>query len=248
MVRTLLIRGMFAGLVAGVVYFVFAFVFGEPAVETAIAYEEQLAVAAGAASDDAPLVSRGVQATIGLAVAVLVYGVAVGGLFALVYAVVYGRIGRLSPRATAAVTALVAFVVISLVPFLKYPANPPASSIDETIGQRTGLYVVMILFSVVLAVGAILLGRRLLGRLGVWNATLIGAGAYVVAAGIVGFLMQPIDETPPDFPAVVLYDFRLASIGGQLVLWASLGLVFGALVDGRAGRRSAAGTVDAPSS
>lgn len=236
MVRTLLIRGMLAGLVAGVVYFVFAFVFGEPTIEAAIAYEEQLAVAAGAASDGAPLVSRGVQATIGLAVAALVYGVAIGGLFALVYAVIYGRVGRLSPRATAAVTALVAFVVISLVPFLKYPANPPASSIDETIGQRTGLYVVMILFSVVLAVGAILLGRRLLERWGAWNATLIGAGAYVVAVGIVGLLMRPIDETPPDFPAVVLYDFRLASIGGQLVLWATLGLVFGALVDGRVRR------------
>ena len=39
-----------------------------------------------------------------------------------------------------------------------------------------------------------------------------------------------IAETPADFPATVLYDFRLASLGGQLVLWTALGLVFGALV------------------
>jgi Probable cobalt transporter subunit (CbtA) len=49
------------------------------------------------------LVSRGVQSTIGLATAVVGYGVTIGGFFALIYAVAYGRLGRLSPRAQAAV-------------------------------------------------------------------------------------------------------------------------------------------------
>jgi hypothetical protein len=229
---------MLAGLAAGLAYFVFAYVFGEPAVEAAIAFEDNAAGRAGEAPG-VELVSRGVQSTIGLAVAAVVLGVAVGGIFALVYAAIYGRVGQLSPRATAAVLALVAFLVVFVVPFLKYPANPPASSIDETISQRTGLHLVMILFSVVLAIGAILLGRRLVARLGAWNATLLAAAAYILVVGVVAFAMPTISETPADFPATVLYDFRLASVGGQLVLWVTLGLVFGTLVDGSSRRRRA---------
>lgn len=238
MVRTLLVRGMIAGLIGGLLYAVFAYVFGEPSIEAAIAFEDQVAAAAGDTAAGEGPVSRGIQSTLGLLVAAVVFGVATGGVFALVYASIYGRVGRLSPRATAALMALVGFVVAYLVPFLKYPANPPASSMDETISQRTGLYVVMILFSLVLAVGAITLGRRLVARWGTWNATLAAVAAYVVAVGLVEFLMPVIAETPAGFPAPVLYDFRLAAIGGQLVLWASLGLVFGALVDGRSRRRT----------
>ncbi len=245
MMRSLLIRGMIAGLIAGLLYFVFAYLFGESSVNAAIAYEDQVGAAAGHASEEAPLVSRGIQSTIGLAVAALVYGAALGGILALAYSAVYGRIGRLSPRATAAVVALAGFVAVIVVPFLKYPANPPASSIGGTIGSRTGIYVVMIIFSVVLAAGAVLLGRRLLARFGTWNATLLAVGAYVVAVGIVGFLMPVVAETPADFPATVLYQFRLASFGGQLVLWTALGLIFGALIDGSSRRSGSRPSIDA---
>ncbi|MCY7342539.1 MAG: CbtA family protein [Pseudonocardia sp.] len=244
MVRSLLVRGMIAGLIAGLLYFLFAYLFGEASVDAAIAYEEQAAAAAREASNEAPLVSRGIQATIGLAAAALIYGAALGGVFALVYSAVYGRIGRLTPRETAAVLALVGFVAVIVVPFLKYPASPPASSIDGTIGSRTGLYLAMIIFSVVLAAGAILLGRRLLARFGTRNATLLAAGAYVAAAGIVGYLMPVVAETPADFPATVLYQFRLASFGGQLVLWTALGLVFGALIDGSSRRSGSRPSID----
>lgn len=229
--RTLLIRGMIAGVVAGLVALVFAYVFGEPGVEGGIAFEDQAAAAAG----DAPgveLVSRGVQSTVGLATAAVVYGVAIGGIFALVYAIVYGRVGRLTPRATAAVLALGAFLVVFVVPFVKYPANPPGASESSTISQRTGLYLVMMLFSVVLAIGAVLLRHRLLARLGGWNSTLGSVATYLVAVGFVEFAMPVVDETPANFPASVLYEFRLASLGGQLALWATLGLVFGAMIDG----------------
>ncbi len=234
--RTLLVRGMSAGVVAGLASLVFAYVVGEPGVEAGIAFEDHAAAHAGEAHG-AELVSRGIQATLGLAAAAVLYGVAIGGIFALVYAVVYGRVGRWSPRATSAVLALVAFLVVFVVPFVKYPANPPGASDGGSIGQRTGLYLVLVLFSVVLAVGAVVLGRRLVARLGAWNATLLAAGAYLVAVGIVEFLLPVVEETPADFPATVLYDFRVASLGGQLVLWTTLGLVFGALVERSSGSR-----------
>jgi predicted cobalt transporter CbtA len=238
MVRTLLIRGMPAGLVGGLAYFVFAYLFGEGPIDAAIAYEEQVASAAGEVSSEVPEVSRGIQATLGLGVAAVVYGVVIGGILSLVYASVVGRVGRLSARATAAVIAGIGFVAVALVPFLKYPANPPASTLDGTVGQRTGLFVALIILSVLLAVGATMLGRSLAPRLEAWNATLVSATAYAIAMGVVGFLLPTVAETPADFPAAVLYDFRVASIGGHLVLWAVIGLVFGALIDGKSRRRA----------
>lgn len=237
MVRTLLIRGMIAGLVAGVAYFLFAYVFGEPAVDAAIGYEDRIAAAAGEVAQE-PLVSRGIQSTLGLATAALIYGVVIGGVLSLVHASVIGRVGRLSARATAALIAGIGFVSAALVPFVKYPANPPGSTLDSSVGQRTGPFVALIILSVAFAVAAVLAQRSLRPRMGAWNATLAATGAYVVAAGLVALLLPGVDETPADFPAPVLYDFRVAAIGGQLVLWAVAGLVFGALVDDRSGRRA----------
>ena len=243
MVRTLLIRGMLAGVAAAVVAWVFAYLVGEPALNGGIAYEDMLSAAAGEAAE-APEVSRGVQSTIGLGVAVLIYGVAIGGIFALVYAAVYGRIGRLTPRATAAVLAVVGFVVVVLVPFLKYPSNPPASSADDTIGLRTGTFVLMVLLSVAVAVAAVVAGRSLVARFGTWNGVLAAAVGYLVVIGVVAALLPTVAETPEDFPAVVLYDFRLSTLGMHLVLWAVLGLVFGALVDGSVRRAGSARSLE----
>jgi hypothetical protein len=243
MVRSLLVRGMLAGLLAGLLAFVFAWIVGEPALDGGIAYEDALAAAAGEEGGE-PLVGRGVQSSIGLAVGYLIYGVAVGGLLALVYASAQGRLGTLGARGTAVVVALLGFGSAVLVPFLKYPANPPASSIDDTIGQRTGLFVIMIAVSVGLAVAATVLAGRLAATLGWWNAVLAAAGGYVVVVGLVGVLLPPIAETPADFPASVLYDFRLASLGGHVVLWTALALVFATLAD-RLARPAAAGAARA---
>lgn len=242
MVRTLLVRGMLAGLAAAVLAWVFAYLVGEPALDGGIAYEDMVSAAAGEAAEE-PMVSRGMQSTLGLGVGVLIYGIAIGGIFALVYAAVYGRIGRLSPRATSAVLALVGFVVVILVPFLKYPSNPPASSDDDTIGTRTGTYLLMVLLSVAVAVAAVWVGRRLVARFGTWNGTLLAVVGYAVVIGIIGALLPAVAETPQDFPATVLYDFRLSTLGIHVVLWAVIGLLFGALVDGSA-RRSGRASVE----
>src|SRR5215469_15064229 len=110
MVTGLLARGLLVGLVAGLLAFGVARIFGEPQVDRAIAFEDQARQAKGEVAEP-ELVSRRTQAGIGLFTAIVVYGVALGGLFSLVFASAYGRIGDLSPRATAAVLALVGFLV-----------------------------------------------------------------------------------------------------------------------------------------
>ncbi|HEV7713577.1 MAG TPA: CbtA family protein [Asanoa sp.] len=232
--RSLLIRGMLVGLAAGVLAFVFAYLVGEGPIDSAIAFESAHSVDTG----EPELVSRTVQSTFGLLTATLIYGVAFGGIFSMVFAAAYGRLGQLGPRATAALVALAGFVTIALVPFLKYPANPPATGSADTIGRRTSLYFLMLVIALATLALAIYIGRSQLARFGVWNATLMAAGAFVVVIAVAHVLLPPIEEIPEGFSPIVLWNFRLASLGTQVVVWATLGLGLGAVVE-RSLRRSA---------
>ncbi|MCP2163359.1 CbtA family protein [Goodfellowiella coeruleoviolacea] len=244
--RTLLVRGMLAGLVAGAVAALFAYLVGEPPVEAAIGLEQADPAAPDPHGHDpaAPdprghdthdhaeeLVSRGVQRTLGLLTAVGGYGVAVGGLLALAFAVVHGRVGRQRPRVTAVLLTGAVFTSAVLVPFLKYPANPPAVGRPETIGDRTGLYFGFVALSVVFAIAAAWLGRALADRLGGWTGGLLGSAGYLVAVLACAWLLPTVSEVPADFPATTLWSFRVASLGTQLTLWLVLGLVFATLAD-----------------
>jgi hypothetical protein len=230
MVGSLLLRGMLVGVVAGLLAFGFARIFGEPQVDRAIAFEEQMAQAAGEASEP-ELVSRSTQAGIGLLTGILVYGASIGGLFALVFAYVQGRVSSFGPRGTAALIALAGFVTVILVPEIKYPANPPSVGNPETIQARTELFFIMLALSVATAVASIGLAKRLVPQYGAWNAWLAAAAAYIVVMAIAQYALPPINEVPEQFSAVVLWNFRLASLGIQAVLWTAIALIFGALTE-----------------
>ena len=96
MVRTLLIRGMLVGILAGLLGFCFAWLFGEPQVDLAIAFETHMHQLAGN-PPEAELVSRAVQSTVGLLTGLTIYGTALGGIFALVFAFAQGRLGNVGP-------------------------------------------------------------------------------------------------------------------------------------------------------
>jgi predicted cobalt transporter CbtA len=177
------------------------------------------------------LVSRHVQAGLGLLTGVTVYCTAFGGLFALVFSVANGRIGKLSPRTVSALLAAEGFVAVYIVPNLKYPANPPSVGEPETIGFRTACYFIMMAASIAAMVGATMLRERLAEKFKEWNAFLIAAGCYITVVVIVQFLLPGINEVPDEFPAVVLWRFRVASLFMQLVMWATIGLLFGFLTE-----------------
>jgi predicted cobalt transporter CbtA len=239
MVRTFLVRGMLVGIVAGLLSFGFLKAYGEPQVDRAIAFEEQMEEAKAefakrhgmAAPEEEPeLVSRPLQAGLGLFTAVMIYSAAFGGLFGLAFAFAQGRMpSQLSPQALSALLALIGFIAIYLVPNLKYPANPPSVGNSDTIGTRTALYFGMIAISLVAVVGAVNFRRILLARYGEWNATLIVGAYYIVLMIAVGLVLPAVNEVPEEFPAVVLWKFRVASLMAQLIMWTTLGLLFGAL-------------------
>jgi len=227
-VSGLLLRGLLAGLLAGMLAAAFASVAGEPSIERAIVFESAADAAAG--QPPAPeIVSRSVQRGAGLFTASLVYGAALGGLFSLAFAFAYGRVAGFDPRALSALLAAAGFVAFVLVPELKYPANPPAIGEAATIGARTALYFALLAISFLAMILAAMLALPLAARLGAWNGTLIAAAVFVVVAGIASLAMPPVDEVPAGFPANVLWNFRLASIGARVVLWGALGLAFGGM-------------------
>lgn len=242
MVGKLLVRGMLAGIAAGLLTFGFARLVGEPQVDQAISFEEKADAAKGEAPEP-EIVSRETQAGLGLLTGVVTFGAAVGGLFALVFAYAYGRVGAVSARALSAWLALGAFIALVIVPNIKYPANPPSVGDPETIGARTGLFFLMIAISIATMVFSLKVRRRLAMKLGAWNGSIVAALVFVAIIAAVQLSMPTINEVPAAFPAVLLWKFRVAAIGMQVIMWTTIGLLFGAVVERSALMRPVGGRV-----
>jgi Probable cobalt transporter subunit (CbtA) len=261
MEKRIILRGALWGGLGGLLAFVFARIFAEPIIQRAIDYEgardearEYLDHPGGMPdmATEVEVFSREVQRNIGIGLGMIAFGVAMGALFAVVYAVVYGRFSSLPPATLAFIVAGGMFLSMYLVPFLKYPANPPSIGHGETIGARTGLYLAMVVASVLSLILAVWLAKKLQPRFGGYSAALLAGAAFIVVIGIVMLLLPSLGqlsanvaeygnhptETPQPlldpqgkiviagFSADDLYSFRLYSIGAQLILWATIGLGF----------------------
>lgn len=231
--RTFLVHGLVAGLLAGVAAFVVAYTVGEPHVERAIALEE----AAGATAADGhdhdhedAVVSRDTQSTWGLATGTLAIGVVLGGFTGLLAAVGLGRLGGLRPAAGTALMALLGAVSFSLVPFLKYPPTPPAVGSGETIDDRTALWFGFLAVSVLAAVGAVAVARAAAVRWTAAPGVVAGLASYVAVVTVAAAVFPKVDELG-DFPAGLLWDFRVSSLLTLLAMWVVIGAVLTVLVD-----------------
>jgi len=252
MVWSLVRRGLVVGALAGLLAGVFAFVFGEPRVQDAIDIEN--AASAHASLVSVPLahigdwaVSRGEQRG-GLFLATALYGIAAGGLFSIAFAALRGRGSQRTDWELSTRLAGAIFVAVVLVPFLKYPPNPPAVGDPETIGERTAYCLTLLVGSALAMFAAARVMWSMQPQSPPWARPLAGAGTFVVVAGGLALALPGIQEVPRDFPAPLLWEFRLSSLGTQAVLWASLGVGFGiatmraaeATARGAAGDRSVA--------
>lgn len=263
----MILRGALAGSIAGLLAFIFARVFAESQIQAAIDYESARDAAQTALDKAAgvpvfegqghEVFSRTLQANIGIGAGMILLGTAMGALFAVVYAICLGRTGGLRPRSLSMLVAGAGFLGFYLVPFVKYPANPPSIGHSETIGQRSPLYLVMVFCSLMFLFGAVWLGQRLRARLGNWNAALVAGAVFVVGIGIVMVILpsfgeldfnranngnfatetpQPLKDSSgniafPGFPADTLFNFRLYSVAAQAILWTALGLIFAPMAE-----------------
>ncbi|MDX6556253.1 MAG: hypothetical protein QOD86_2448 [Miltoncostaeaceae bacterium] len=232
------LRGLLAGLIAGVLAGLFALAVAEPVVDRAIAFEElqsasaHVAGEAPAHEDDGGglVVSRRGQKA-GLILATGLWGIALGLILAVVFRAVRGRIGGAREGVSALLLSAGLFLALVLVPFVKYPPNPPGVGDPETIGRRTLLYVAMIAISAAALVAAAQIARRVPPRLGTLTRPVTGAVAFLAIVLTAGAFMPKVAEIPSAFPADLLWDFRLTSLLTQVALWGILAAVFAVLAD-----------------
>ena len=225
---TILLRGLLAGLIAGLLAGLFAYTAGEPRIDAAIAVEEATAHAGGVPDHhdaDVP-VGRTAQKA-GLFLATALYGVAMGGLLATAYTLLRRRLRTTDDTRAALGLAAAALLGMVLVPFGKYPPNPPAVGDPATIDQRTISYLAILVIGLV-AVWAGVVAARTAGT--EWARATAAVAAFTAVAAIGYLLLPTVDEVPDTFPAGLLYTFRIASLGTQVVLWTALGLTFAGLL------------------
>lgn len=240
----LLIRGLLAGLIAGILAGGVAFVLGEPHVDSAIALEEAQSAAephdheaTGGHSHDEEdaLVSRDGQKG-GLFLATALAGLALGAIYAVVlhYA---RRLTALSGAALALTLAGLGWLAIEAVPFFKYPANPPAVGDPETINQRTWLWLAAVVLGLLAVAVAVFVARRVADQNYVSVRAIAPVAAFLVVV-VIGYVALPgINEVGEDFPATLLWEFRLSSLATQATLWLALGAAFAFLTDRAANRK-----------
>ncbi|WP_063022218.1 CbtA family protein [Nocardia niwae] len=251
--RTLLLRGLLAGLIAGLLAATVGYFVGEPEVDAAIAIEEARSGAEHAHSEQAespsghshgehaesagghshgdgeePLVSRGGQ-KFGQFLALGLAGLALGAIYASV-AHFARRYTTLTGPRLALTLGVAGWAAIVAVPFFKYPANPPAVGDPDTINERTLLWVAAVVLGLVAVGAAVAVFTALRAQLPTFR--LIGGLAAFVLVTALGYVLLPgVNEVSADFPATLLWQFRVASLAETATLWACLALGFAALTE-----------------
>ncbi len=199
----------------------FLLLVGESSIRRAI----ELETAAADSRHHEEVFSRDVQ-VLGGVVACLVYGVLLGAVFAVVHAILRRRAQAAAFRSALHLGAT-GFVTISVLPVLKYPANPPGVGDPGTIDQRTIRYLTFLFVGVLLTLLARQLWQRLRDRgVAEESSAVVVAGSWAVLVGIAYLTWPQNSETTP-VPAQLLWNFRLSSLGGAFVLWTTMALAFG---------------------
>jgi predicted cobalt transporter CbtA len=224
---TYLRRGLAAGLLAGLLAGIFAYLCAEPVLDRAIKLEST--------EHTREVFDRGEQRA-GLILATALYGTSVGALFGFLSALVRRQSSVLSEWRRSLALAGAIFLGAVLLPFLKYPPNPPGVGADPaTLTERTLAYLAMVALGMLAVLAAWRFAR------GLEDASL--PVRDLTAGGILAGLWAFLYLAMPDFgaaagraPAELVWDFRLSSLGTQLVLWAGVGCIFGLLGE-RANRR-----------
>ena len=215
-------RALAAGAVAGMLVAGFYLVVARSTIEAAIAVED----AAGDHGHGA-LFSRGTQA-VGGVIAGLVYGLLLGLVFGTVVAATRHRLPLRNDLQRVLLLAAAGFASTALVPALTYPAAPPGAGDAGDVGARTVQYLTLVVAGVVLAAGLVLLHERLRHRLASESALALTAVATVVGYTLLAVVWPDrADVVPADFPAALLWRFRVQSLASLALLWAVLGLGLG---------------------
>ena len=217
MFRRLLKHGVLAGMAGGAALALVLRLIGEGPIGRAVALES------GGGEE---MFSRGTQQLGGMAAAVL-YGAALGVVFIVAYAGVRHRLRAADDWRAAVALAAAGFLAIFLLPFLKYPANPPGVGDPDTIGRRTALYLVAVAWSLVATWGGWRAWRALVARRMPVPRAVPASLAVWVGLAVAGLVALPANTDQVNAPATLIWQFRVATVAGAATFWSVVGMVFG---------------------
>jgi predicted cobalt transporter CbtA len=215
----IVLRGALAGVIAGIIGFVFARIFAEPVINQAIDYESgrdqilgKLNEAAGGmpGMDGPEIFSRTIQSTVGIATGVLAFSAAMGALVAVAYVALHGRV-HVRPRNLVWMIAGFGFLGVYLLPFFKYPANPPAIGHDFTIVTRGHLYLAMVAGSLILLGLAVYLFRVLVRRFSTGISVALSTAAFEVVFGALISVLPSLGDLPANVEQTSQFGFARAA-------------------------------------
>jgi predicted cobalt transporter CbtA len=216
-IRRLLKYGVLAGMAGGAALAVVLRLIGEGPIGRAVALE-------GPNRDE--MFSRGTQQLGGMMAAVI-YGAALGALFTIAFAAVRHHLRTTDDWRAAVTVAATGFFAVFLLPFLKYPANPPSVGDPDTIARRTALYLVAVAWSLVATWGGWRAWRALVARGWATHKAVPATLLTWVALATVGLVVLPANTDPVNAPATLIWQFRLSTLAGAATFWTVVGLTFG---------------------
>ena len=216
-----LLAGCFAGIIHGAANLAIV----EPYLDEAIGIENQNLFASGEEKDTPQFwveysAYRDWQKG-GQVLAGAILGTSIGALFGIVFA--YSR--KILPGQhnvkKALVLAGIMWLTIFLIPFLKYPANPPTVGDPETVVLRATLYLAFIAISGFSVIGFYQLSKKFQGRKKL--VAVIGYTAFMTAM----FVVMPPNPDEIAAPMELVNGFRVMSVVAVSVFWLALGIILG---------------------
>ena len=221
-VITVLVSGSFAGLIYGGLNLVIV----EPFLDDATNIENQNLFASGEESDTTEFwveynSYRSWQKG-GQILASTILGASLGSLFGIVFA--YSRKSLPSDNniKKTIVLAGIMWFALFVIPFLKYPANPPTVGETETVMLRGILYLSFIAISGFSVLGFYQLHKRLEANKKI--IAIIGYGIFITSV----FFLMPDNPDKITASTELLDGFRVFTFFTTSIFWLSLALILGA--------------------
>jgi len=221
-ITIVLVSGFSSGIIFGFINFVTT----EPFLDAAIELENRALFESGEEKDGpefrAEYSSYRYWQKSGMVLAGGMFGMAVGSLFGIVFALSKNVLpGKHEIQKTLFLVGLMWFTVF-MIPFLKYPANPPTVGDPETVVLRSILYLSFIAISGLGAVGFYQVYKRLQSKK---IGAIIG---YAIFISMV-FVLMPPNPDEVTAPMDLVNGFRTMSAFSVSALWLIDALILGVL-------------------
>jgi len=216
-----------SGFVAGVIHGTVNLVIVEPYLDEAIEIENQNLFATGLAEDTpqfwAEYSSYRDWQKSGQLLAGGILGMSIGALFGIVFAYSRNSLPKGHTLKKTFVLAAIMWLTIFIIPFLKYPANPPTVGDVDTVVLRSILYLSFIAISGFSAVGFFILYKKLQNKKK--GLAFVGYAVFITTV----FFIMPVNPDEVKAQMDLVNGFRAMSVIAVTTFWIAEAIIFGML-------------------